>query len=89
MIYVLTNVSKTQDVPLDGTIRDFKIRYGKGLLRLHKVKITSGDVTTRVAVQLSRRSSFSAVSNCLLCRTLRGTQRQFSEKYLFGRRFET
>ena len=36
--------------------RDFKIRYGKGLLRLHKVKITSGDVTTRVAVRLSRRS---------------------------------
>ena len=56
MIYVLTNVSKTQDVPLDGTIRDFKIRYGKGLLRLHKVKITSCDVTTRVAVRLSRRS---------------------------------
>ena len=24
-------------------VRDFKIRYGKGLLRLHKVKITSGD----------------------------------------------
>ena len=56
MIYVLTNVGKTQDVPLDGTIRDFKIRYGKGLLRLHKVKITSGDVTTRVALRLSRRS---------------------------------
>ena len=56
MIYVLTNVGKTQDVPLDGTIRDFKIRYGKGLLPLHKVKITSGDVTTRVAVRLSRRS---------------------------------
>ena len=56
MIYVLTNVSKTQDVPLDGTIRDFKIRYGKGLLRLHEVKITSGDVTMRVAVRLSRRS---------------------------------
>ena len=37
-------------------IRDFKIRYGKGLLGLQKVKITSGDVTMRVAVRLSRRS---------------------------------
>ena len=36
--------------------RVFKIRYGKGLLRLHNVKITSGDVTTRVVVRVSCRS---------------------------------
>ena len=32
--------------------RDFKIRYGDVLLRLREVKITPGDVSTRVAVQL-------------------------------------
>lgn len=32
--------------------RDFKIRYGDVLLRLREVKITSSDVSTRVAVQL-------------------------------------
>ena len=70
MIYVLTNVSKTQDVPLDGTIRDFKIRYGKGLLRLHKVKISSGNVPRELHYGFPAVASFSATSNCLLCRTL-------------------
>ena len=37
-------------------IRDFKIWYGKALARRQIVKITSGDVMTRVPVQLSRRS---------------------------------
>ena len=37
-------------------IRDFKIRYGKALVWRKIVKITSGDVTTRVPVPLSRRS---------------------------------
>ena len=36
--------------------RDFKIWYGKALVRRQIVKITSGDVMTRVPVQLSRRS---------------------------------
>ena len=37
---------------------DFKIRYGELLLRLREVKITSGDVSTCVAVRLSSRSMF-------------------------------
>ena len=41
------------------SIRDFKIRYGEVLLRLRKVKFTSGDVSTCVAVWLSSRSSRS------------------------------
>ena len=36
--------------------RDFKIWYGKALVPRQIVKITSGDVMTRVPVQLSRRS---------------------------------
>ena len=36
--------------------RDFKIWYGKALVRRQIVKITSGDVMTRVPVKLSRRS---------------------------------
>ena len=37
--------------------RDFKMWYGKALLvRRQIVKITSGDVMTRVPVRLSRRS---------------------------------
>ena len=39
-----------------GINRDFKIRYGEVLLRLRKVKFTSGDVSTCVAVRLSSRS---------------------------------
>ena len=36
--------------------RNFKIRYSEVLLGLREDKITSGDVGTRVAVRLSRRS---------------------------------
>ena len=36
--------------------RDFKIWYGRALVRREIVKITSGDVMTRVPVRLSRRS---------------------------------
>ena len=36
--------------------RDFKIWYGKSLVRRQIVKITSGDVTTRVPLRLSRRT---------------------------------
>ena len=50
-------------------IRDFKIRYGKGLLWLHKVKIT---VTSPCELQYGfpAVASFSPASNYLLCRTL-------------------
>ena len=37
-------------------IRDFKIWYGKAEVRRQIVKITSGEVVTRVPVKLSRRS---------------------------------
>jgi len=37
-------------------IRDFKIWYGKALVRRQIVKITSVDVMTRVPVKLSHRS---------------------------------
>ena len=40
----------------DNANRDFKIRYGKVLVRRQIVKITSGEVMTRVPVRLSRRS---------------------------------
>ena len=43
-------------VPPLGGNRDFKIRYGEVLLRLRKVKFTSGDVSTCVAVWLSSPS---------------------------------
>ena len=36
--------------------RDFKILYGKALVRRQIVTITSGDLMTRVPVRLSRRS---------------------------------
>ena len=36
-------------------IRDFKIRHGDVLLRLREVKVTSGDVSTWVAVNLVPR----------------------------------
>ena len=36
--------------------KDFKIHYGEVLLRLREVKITSGDVSTCVALRLSSRS---------------------------------
>ena len=37
-------------------IRDFKIWYGKALVRRQIEKITSSDVMTRLPVRLSRRS---------------------------------
>ena len=37
-------------------IRDFKIWYGEAVVRRQIVKITSGDVMTRVPLRLSRRS---------------------------------
>ena len=36
--------------------RDFKIWYGEAVARRQIVKITSGDVMTRVPLRLSRRS---------------------------------
>ena len=57
--------------------RDFKIRYGKGLLRLNKVKITSGDVSTRVAVRLSRTPR----QNVYTCARLSISGRFFSHTF--------
>ena len=37
-------------------IRDFKMWYGEAVVRRQIVKITSGDVMTRVPLRLSRRS---------------------------------
>ena len=37
-------------------IRDFKIWYGEAVVRRQTVKITSGDVMSRVPLRLSRRS---------------------------------
>ena len=59
MIYLLTNVRKTQDVPLDGTI--FSGNTGR--------KDRATFMNKNIPIHW-------------------GTQQQFSEKYLFGRRFE-
>jgi len=45
-----------QPIRTNNDIRDFKIWYGKALVRRQIVKITSGDVMTPVPVQLSRCS---------------------------------
>ena len=39
-------------------VGDFKIRYGEVLLRLRKVKFTSGDVSTCVAVCFSTTAKY-------------------------------
>ena len=41
---------------LNVVIRDFKIWYGEAVVRRRIVKITSGDVMSRVPLRLSRRS---------------------------------
>ena len=51
--YLWSRNNLTMPSPIN---RDFKIWYGKALVRRQIVKITSGDVITRVPVQLSRRS---------------------------------
>ena len=51
-------------------IRDFTMWYSEALVRRQKVKITSGDVMTRVPLRLPAVALLSYTGKCLVSRTL-------------------
>ena len=53
-MHVIAHLEAIENVSVTDN-RDFKIPYGKVLLRLREVKFTSGDVSACVAVRLSSR----------------------------------